>query len=212
MYKQQLHAQAEHYQKQAESTYEIKRFKHDFKNIIIGVESLIAQGDYIRASEMIQDFRSAIDTTSLNVKYTTGSEILDALLTDKQSIAVQHNITIRFDGCLPKTFLSPTELCIIFGNTIDNAIEACQKIDSPEPKEISIHCNSCGGVLFISIQNPVAEPVQIRDNHIQSTKKDKTVHGFGLPSLYSVVRKCGGEVKLECTSDRFTIRLEFFKM
>ena len=212
MYKQQLHAQAEHYQKQAESNYEIKKFKHDFKNISIGVESLIAQGDYARASEMIQNFRNAIDASSLNIKYTTGSEILDALLTDKQSIATQYNTTIQFDGCLPKNILSPTDLCIIFGNTIDNAIEACQKIDSQEPKEITIDCNSCGNVLFISIQNPIAEPVQIRDNHIQTTKKDKTVHGFGLPSLYSVVKKCDGEVKLECTSNKFTIRLEFIKM
>ena len=146
MYKQQLHAQAEHYQKQAENSYEIKKFKHDFKNIIIGVESLIAQGDYARASEMIQNFRNAIDASSLNIKYTTGSEILDALLTDKQSIATQYNTTIQFDGCLPKNILSPTDLCIIFGNTIDNAIEACQKIDSQEPKEITIDCNSCGNV------------------------------------------------------------------
>lgn len=212
MYEQQLLAQAEHYEKQAKASYEIKKFKHDFKNLCIGLEALLIQRNYSAAKKMLQDIRNATAALLLNTPYNTGSEIVDALLADKQASASQYNTTIQFNGCLPKNYLSPQELCIVFGNTIDNALEACQRINQAEPKTISIHCNSCGGVLTLSIQNPIAAPVLIRDNHIATTKNDKTLHGFGLPSLYSVIKKYDGDVKLEATSETFTIYLELLKI
>ena len=64
------------------------------------------------------------------------------------------------------------------------------------------------GFLFLTITNPIAEKVLIRNNHIATTKEDKTLHGFGLYSLHSIVKKYDGEVKLSATENSFTINVD----
>lgn len=65
-----------------------------------------------------------------------------------------------------------------------------------------------GGYLWIKIQNPVVENVEIRNNSISTTKEDKTLHGFGLYSLQQVVKKHNGELKLTCENNVFETSIE----
>ena len=53
-YEQQIHAQAEHYKSLAEANYEVRRFRHDFKNIRIAIEKLLDRGEYDEALKLIR--------------------------------------------------------------------------------------------------------------------------------------------------------------
>ena len=144
--------------------------------------------------------------------FDTGNGIADALLTDKQEKAVLQNTQIAFQGAIPPEALSPTDLCVILGNSLDNALEACQKLPDRDDKTISVTSNCRGGFLFISITNPIAEKVTVRDNHIATTKENKTLHGFGLYSLHSIVKKYDGDVQLASTDKTFTISIDLCVM
>ena len=129
-YEEQIKAQAEHYSALAKANFELRRFQHDFKNIKVGVSKLIAEERLTEAINMLDSTHEDIyNTTHSLLCFDTGNGIVDALLADKQCNAALSNIKIKFEGAVPSSSISATELCVLFGNTIDNAIEACEKID-----------------------------------------------------------------------------------
>ena len=208
-YEQQIHAQAEHYKNLAEANYEVRRFRHDFKNIRIAIEKLLERGEYDEALKLIHQCDDALEHPGgFHSAFDTGNGIADALLTDKQAKAANHNTQILFQGVIPSDFLSPTDLCVILGNSLDNALDACQKLSAQDHKTVSVSCKCSSGFLFLSITNPIAERILIRNNHIATTKDNKTLHGFGLYSLHSIVKKYDGEVLLSSTDDSFTINID----
>lgn len=212
-YEQQIRAQAEHYKNLADANYEVRRFRHDFKNIRIAIEKLLAQGEYDEALALIRQCSDTLENPGgFHPIFDTGNGIADALLTDKQEKAAQRNTQIVFQGAIPPVSLSPTDLCVILGNSLDNALDACQKLQNGDNKTISVDCKCCGGFLFLSITNPIAEKVTIRDNHIATTKENKTLHGFGLYSLHSIVKKYDGNIQLTSTEETFTISIDLCLM
>ncbi len=208
-FERELQAQADHYVALAESNKELRRFKHDFKNLRIGITKALTSGDCEIALEMIENGQNDfIQATDNIVRYNTGNGIVDAILSEKQKKATASNTAIEFQGIIPQTVFSPTDLCIIFGNTLDNAIEACEKISIDTEKAINVSVNCSGGFVFISITNPVAEKVIVHNNHIETTKKDRSAHGFGLYSLQKIAKKYDGEMNIISEEHTFTLTLE----
>lgn len=208
-YEQQILAQAEHYKRLAESNHELRRFKHDFKNMSIAIEKMLDSEEHKEALQLFQQYNHTLDHSNrFPVMYDTGNGIADALLSDKQQKAFACNCNIVFQGSIPMKYLMPTDICVILGNTLDNAIEACEKFQTKEPLTITVTCNCNSGFMFLSITNPITERVNISNNHIATTKENKTLHGFGLYSLHSVVQKYDGNIELKSTDTTFTANID----
>lgn len=208
-YEHQIHAQAEHYRQLADANYEVRRFRHDFKNMSIAIGTLLNRGENQEALRLLRQCSEALEAPGgFQPTFETGNGIADALLTEKQSLAAKCGTTIRFEGALPQTALSPTDLCVILGNTLDNALEACQKLPANLPKTISVTCHSLGGFLLLSVTNPLQEKVSIKNGGIPTTKENKTLHGFGLYSLHSMVKKYHGQLRLSSTRESFTVEID----
>lgn len=208
-FERELEAQAAHYVALAEANKELSRFKHDFKNLRIGIIKTLTSGDCEIALEMIENGqKDFIEATENTTKFNTGNGIVDAILSEKQKRATASNTVIVFEGRIPQTGFSSTDLCVIFGNTLDNAVEACEKIREGENKIISVSVNCTGGFIFISITNPVSEKVIVHNNHIETTKKDRASHGFGLYSIQKVAKKYNGEINILAEEHLFTITLD----
>jgi sensor histidine kinase regulating citrate/malate metabolism len=208
-YEKELQAQAAHYVSLSKSNYELRRFRHDFNNIRIGLMQSIQDHDYSTAMEMLESsHKNILTATNAILQYDTGNGIVDAILTDKQIKAREDHITIKFDGSVPPNALSAVDLCVLFGNTVDNAVEACEKLPKEAEKEIKItsRCNS--GFIFIQIENPTAEAVVIQNNMIDTTKADRSSHGYGLYSLKQTVKKYDGEIALSCDNNVFKVNLD----
>ena len=208
-FERELKAQAEHYIALAEANKELSRFKHDFKNLRIGITKALSSGDSEIALEMIEKgHRDFIEATEKIIKFNTGNGIVDAILSEKQKKAFLYNIYIKFDGIIPQTAFSPTDLCVIFGNTLDNAIEACEKMSDDTEKLISVSVKFNSGFAFISISNPVLEKVILHNNFIETTKTDRASHGFGLHSLRRIADKYEGEMNIISEEHLFTLTLD----
>ncbi len=208
-YKTQIEEQAKHYEAVAKSNWEIRRFQHDTKNLTVGLTNLLETGQQKEAMEMLNSYYNA----SLGLKdelllFDTGNGIVDALLADKQQTACAINTQIQFEGMVPAKGGSPSDLCVLFGNTLDNALDACGKFSAEEEKTIRIVSKSVGGYLWLTVQNPVVENMKIKNNTIATTKEDKHHHGFGLYSLQKLAKEHQGELKLSCENNLFTIAVE----
>lgn len=208
-YEQQIRAQAEHYKNLANASRDMQQFRHDYKNMHIAVERLLEQGDQAGALALLRQGSESLEHPGgYRAAFQTGNGIADALLTDKQKRASACNTKICFEGMIPQELLSPTELCVLLGNSIDNALDACEKLSPEEEKRICVTCRCANGFLFFTVTNPVGEKVQIRDNHIATTKENKTLHGFGLYSLHAIVKKHDGQLQLSSTENSFTVSID----
>lgn len=208
-FQKDIEAQAKHYSDLAKANYELRRFKHDFNNIKIGLEKTLGDNDYEAALSILEnsnyDFQNIAEKM---LEFDTGNGIVDALLSDKQSKANKSNTRIVFSGSVPPDSIAPTDLCVLFGNTLDNAIEACEKFEDETEKTIFVSCKCNSGFAFISITNPVADDVVIRGNSIDSTKADKASHGYGLYSLNKIVKKLDGSLNLSCEDRIFKVDID----
>ena len=206
-YMTQIAAQSRFYSQLSKSNFELRRFKHNYKNTNIALTKLLSEGKSDEALKLIEAQNQELNSTS--VQFDTGNGIVDALFTDKQNQADKINTTIKFEGAVPGNAIDAVDLCIIFGNPLDNAIEACSEIDTDTPKEIHIRCVCNSGFAFIEMTNPVQKKVEIRGNLPETTKPDKEMHGFGLYSLEKVIKKYDGKVTCECDETAFKLSMEF---
>ena len=202
----QIEIQSEHYMTLSKYNFELRRFRHDYKNMCIGVSALISEGKNDEALEMLKKNNPVFETDL--IKYDTGNGIVDALLADKQRKADETNAEIRFEGALPANMIKPADLCIIFGNTIDNAIEACTKLDSAEERIITVKCACNSGFVFVDIINPVSKKVEIKGHIPKTSKADKTMHGFGLYSVEKALNQYEGQLNVECDDRQFHVSME----
>ena len=210
-FQKDIEAQAKHYSDLAKANYELRRFKHDFGNMKIGLSQSLKEGDCAGALDMLNSAAIDMQRSSEDiVGFDTGNGIVDAILADKQSRAKINNTKIVFSGSVPPNSIAPTDLCIIFGNTLDNAIEACEKFFDDTEKIIFVTCRCNSGFVFIDITNPVAENVSIHGKNVETSKTDKASHGYGLYSLNKTVKKLDGEVKLFCENKIFKVEIDFF--
>jgi hypothetical protein len=198
----QIDAQVKHYELLTERNRDIRNFKHDFENLKIGLKKHLADENIADALKYLDECHA---TDSDVVSFETGNRVADALLSEKSKIAMPFNIDIVFSGVLPPT-LSSVDVCVILGNALDNAIEACSRVGD-ESKIIEINSNMENRILYIYIKNPVAGDVKISENHIETTKENKKQHGIGLGSIRRAVVKYDGSVEISVSEGVFMMKL-----
>ena len=112
--------------------------------------------------------------------------ILNALFNTKAETAARKQIEIRFAvNDLSSLPFDQADLTVLLANLLDNAIEACEKCNSPRSIEVRALKEDD---FFFSVRN-TSLPVVIRDGHIPTTKPDPRLHGFGLPNVKAIVEK-----------------------
>lgn len=140
----------------------------------------------------------------------TGNETVDILLGEKLARCQQAQIacTITVDGKL-LNFIQPIDLCVIFGNAMDNVIEACSALPDPDSRALSVRCQKRGGFVVLNFRNACLQQHLPVDALPKTTKDDPENHGFGLTSIRSVTEKYGGQMSLRSENGEFVLTLLF---
>lgn len=202
-----LTEQVKHYEQVEKTDNELRKFRHNYKNMKIGLMSLLNNKDTDGAKKYVADCDELLDIDY--TLYQTGNSIINAILSDKAMKVKDKGITIKFTGLIPQTKISNTDLCIIFGNILDNAIEAVEKVDDNIAKEINIDVYKKKDYLFITVTNPTKTEVAIKDNKVVTSKDDKNNHGLGLSSVEETLKKYDGHLDLDCNDNKFTTSFDF---
>ena len=132
----------------------------------------------------------------------TGSAALDIILTEKSLYCNSHKITLSViadGGAL--SFIPETDLYSLFGNLIDNAIEAVGSLDD-ERKVISLSIKKVNDFVFVNIRNYYDGELVFEAGGLPvTTKNDKINHGYGMKSIKMLINKYGGEMGIDTTSE-----------
>lgn len=198
----QVDSQLTQYEELLNKNHEIKRFKHDYKNNMYALSSLINDGKVDDAKAFIAEMNMSIENTEIT--FATGNYLADAIISHKALVAKQNGIEIFFEGTIPPSGITNNDLCTILANALDNAIEGSLKC---VPCSIEIKATETNDGFMIEISNPVCKQINIKNNKIPSTKKSLKNHGFGIENIKTVAERNNGFVKLECKNNIFIIKI-----
>ncbi len=175
---------------------QMRGWRHDYHNHI---QAMIALVDNINAADAGAPLREYLlnlndDLTNVDTIIKTGNVMVDAILNSKISLAMSQRISINAKAIVPKQLsVSEIDLCVIIGNLLDNATEACLKLPHESDRFIRIYIDILKEQLYISVSNSVGgEPKKHGRSYL--TTKQKDGHGFGLLRVDKIAQKYGGFV------------------
>lgn len=193
------HQQKGQYQLSKETIELINHKCHDLKH---QVQAIRAVKDEKERETYLEKIEKSVQIYSAIVR--TGNEILDTILTEKSLICENSGIHINCvaDGSL-LAFMNPVDLYTLFGNALDNAIEAVRKLESKEKRVIDIMLYERQSFLMLQIVNPMCGEVKFEDGLPLTTKAKNGYHGYGMKSMLHTMQKYEGHLTTEVKNGCF---------
>lgn len=168
IFEQQLNIQREYGKTIAQSSAQLRRFRHDYNNLSLWIKPLLEQGKSQQALELVKKSDREI-ISSYSILYNTGSDTADAILSERQK-ELKTGVKINFSGNLSKLPEDNFDICVLLNNTIDIALFGLQSITSDGEKSIEISAMCKQGVLLYKISFPCENAGFFED--LQSSKDD----------------------------------------
>ena len=152
--------------------------------------------------------RMEADIKAYELQNKTGNSVLDTLLTSKSMQCDKHGIsmTVVADGTL-LDFMDAMDICSIFGNAIDNAIEATMKLEDREKRLIHVNVSQVKSFVMIRFENYFKGNLKKEGGNFMTTKKNAENHGYCIKSINYTVEKYDGVVDIKVNDKWFEIKI-----
>ena len=198
-----LQNQYQQYKQSRESVDLINYKYHDLKHQIAVLRS---EQDPDKRNAFLNQMEEEIKQYELQNK--TGNHVLDTILTSKSLYCNKHGITLTSvaDGSLLE-FMDTMDICSIFGNALDNAIECELKIPNKEKRLIHVTVSQQKNFLMIRVENYFEGMLKFKESGLATTKKEKMFHGYGIKSIKYTVDKYGGAVHIDAEKQWFDLKI-----
>ena len=193
--------------KNYENIYEVhsslRHVYHDLKNHMMCIKNYNSKDDIIEYIDSL-----SLEITMFDSIAHTGNETLDIILSqkiyecNKYSIKFESNINFSKLG-----FISNVDVCSIFGNALDNSIEACKLMNCEIDKKIEVKVTYIKQFCIIKIVNTKQNKINFTKSGIQTSKQNKYEHGIGLASIKRTVAKYNGEVAVNFSDNEFILKI-----
>lgn len=182
-----------------QSSQQMKKLRHDIKNLLLPINMELDSGNIDNAKKMLCNI---IDSANdIGERFNTGSRTADYILNAKLGNTGTRKIIVSGDAfCLNR--INDSDFSVILGNILDNALEATEKID--------------GGIIELSFfkkdftcnivcKNSIVKSVLAENPKLETSKKDKNIHGFGITSVKKIADDYSGTVTCFEENDMFGI-------
>lgn len=186
-----------------EEQYEqMERLRHDMKNHIISMQSLL---EYQEWEKLKRYLNQMLEKGELGTgEEATGNKVVDALLYRKQKHAERAGIVWECDVHIPAACsIDDFDLCVLLGNILDNAVEACERLEDDAYKFINIRSGMVKKCLLLEVKNS-ASMENIREINISKKEKPEE-HGMGIINIRETAGKYNGAVNIELENHIFVI-------
>lgn len=195
-----LKMQQEYYQDKMKEEERVRAIYHDMKNHLLVLEN---SRESEAARQMAGKLRSQIADYENYVH--TGNEFLDVILKDKAEKAREKQIdfsaAVEFHGI---DFIEPLDLSTLFGNGIDNAMEASEKLPR-EQRTILLKAGRLQNFVSVLIENCCMP--QAGEKNRRTSKPDEFLHGFGISNMQKTAEKYGGQLTARRENEKFILKI-----
>ena len=198
-----LSSQYEQFRYFQESEEMLHMMQHDLKHQI---EGLRGETNEQKKGAWLDMIENELDKWWLPQR--TGSPVFDTILSAKLRRARQLDVRITCvaDGALLNR-LHVADICTIFGNALDNALESVVLIEDPQKRLIHVSVSAQKNFIFINVSNTMGTSLIESDNTLLTTKEDKKNHGYGIKGIKYVVGKYGGHVSYKAEEGWFRLNI-----
>lgn len=180
---------------------QVRRLRHDMANHLQALAGLLDTPD--KARDYLASLTDAPGLTTS--RRFCDNPIVNTVLASKTAAMDAKGITGDIAVVLPRELpLGDTDLCALFANAIDNAIEACEKLDDPDDRTIWVRARADKSLLMVQVTNRTCGLVSPT---LETTKADKAHHGYGLSILREITSRAGGTCAIEPRPGVFEIIL-----
>lgn len=183
----------------------VRRIAHDIRNHL---EALRGSNDEKEKEEYIGSIENKLDR--YESYYNTGNAFIDSILHRKKMDAIEQGIELKILADLrPFANMKNEDLCVVISNILDNALRECELRKKEEPgKEnlIQLRAGKFRDFLSIVCENSIRKnqaKYVVSSREIQTTKPDKSRHGYGIKNVKNIVRKYGGEYSIQVRDGMF---------
>ena len=171
---------------------------HDIRHQLRDLEAL----DFVGA-DALADLERQLSVYDSAVK--TGNVALDTVLTEKGLVCEREGISL---GCVADgdalSFMAPADIYSLFGDAVDNAIEAMQKLDDPDKRVIDLTVRSTGGMVSAHVENYFRGDVRL-SNGLPLAQGGQDARGFGARHMRAVAERYGGSITTSTAGDLFRL-------
>lgn len=176
---------------EVQNIYLIMRgWRHDYHNHLQTLKAHLKMNQIEQARLYLNELENDLDDIHQFIE--TGNVHLDAILNSKLSLASKQEIRLDYKASVPSDLsIQDIDLCVILGNLIDNAVEACEKLP-PQERFIRLYIGLFKQQLYISVTNATNEYTRKLDEEYISTKRGN--HGHGLKRINRIVEKYEGYI------------------
>ncbi|MDE7247795.1 MAG: GHKL domain-containing protein [Lachnospiraceae bacterium] len=177
-----------HYEEVENMYRQMRGWRHDYKHHIQTMKAHLLMEQYQELNEYLSELDT--DLTEVDTVLRTGNVRIDAVLNSKLAVAKARGIRVNAKATVPEQLrMKEVDLCVIIGNLLDNAMEACDKLEK-EKQFIRVYIEILKEQLYIYVSNSMADNVRKSGGQYLSTKRGS--HGFGLMRIDRVVKKYNG--------------------
>ncbi len=168
---------------------------HDFHNHMDVLYRYLSKGSTAEAVDYIENLRSPMQVTAQ--ASWVGDEAVDYLINSKIALAASRNIRVRANIEFPRhTNIRNVDLVAVLGNLLDNSLEATEGIED-SLRFINLTIRRINDMLVIKVENGCGVSPVVADGVLQTSKTDKSLHGWGLQSVRTVAEHYDGTVETE---------------
>ena len=171
---------------------EMKTVRHDIKNQLLTIMQYANEGKTDEIKEYVNVLTNNYLPNILNY-INTNNAAFDAVINSKIAVCNQKNIfmevNIKQDTDIS---IPPAEIAVLFGNLLDNSIEAAKHTDE---KRISLDIQKNASYLIILVSNSIKSSVLTTNENLETSKSDKELHGIGIKSIKNIVEKHNGMIQ-----------------
>ena len=199
---QQIAVQKEYYDVLGRQMNEIREIKHDINHFTGVMQQLADEGDLDRLRTFLSEYGEKVQMDQLPIfcEHT----ICNSMIGYYYLRAKEYGISFISHCHIPeKLGISDSDLCIVFGNALDNAISACRQMSQEPSVFISIKTKVVKGEILIQLTNSYQGQLKIKDGKYISSKNGNS-HGYGIKNMNRVIEAYGGFVKIEHKEGLFT--------
>lgn len=200
----QYHAQIDAFRVMEQQYRQSERLRHDMKNHIIALSGLWKRREWVKIGDYLERIKQCADLGA--GEEATGNIAVDALLYQKRKLAEEHHIRWECDVQIPPACsIHEFDLCVLFGNLLDNALDACRKLPSERDRLIHIQAGQVKKCFLLEIKNSTGP--RDMDEIRSGSRQFFGGHGIGLLNVQDVLQKYDGALHMDLQDDFFVASL-----
>lgn len=201
----QVELQRQNYKKLNESLEQINTLKHDVRHHLSAIKSMLQEKKYEQVLKYVEQFNQ--NELSKTIPTLCNNFAADSIIKYFMSLAISKNIDFKSDVNIPEDIgIPPLDLCVVLGNCLENAIEACDKLGIGTKKQIELMSKIVGTHIVLMIRNDFNGNI-VKEDNIIKTSKSEPIHGIGLSSVSETIYKYNGNLDIKYTEDMFEITI-----